>query len=463
MREGHADLSCAACHDGPLLADREMPLATREGCTAAGCHQEAGPQEVQVAGVVEFPHRDHPTPWGDEDDVLTCAACHTHPAGGARLVADTDGCGLCHTESLDGSPPEECLSCHQEPDHVPMTNQGLPVAHAGVPWLQTGCVRCHYEVLDETALEPSRSCTACHAEDPDPGLAGTVGLVRDTAAVEDVPEEDPHRVHPELPCSSCHTGVAHRVVAQSTAVYLDCASCHAPSHWIPEEELPASGVCVTCHLDSHRAEQGLFTGLVPWDSTRVRPSVKFAAGLACAECHTGAVEDRRAGAVAGRAGGGAGAGGEESDGGRAPVEHGEAVGNDPESCVGCHQEEYRAVLEWWEDGGEDRLSRAGAYVDRARGRLGEAAVAEAARRLAFVDSGGFSHAPELADRLLREALAATVEAYRAADRGVPRLPELGPAPRDGFCSYCHLEPNPAWNLDDMPADFHREVMTPPEE
>jgi len=353
---------------------------------------------------------------------MACARCHTHPDGDAPLVADRNGCSLCHADELDGDPPGECRSCHVSPQQRPRTDQGLAVAHDRVPWVEEGCVRCHYQVAAAPGEAPGALArTACHTARSRTASAFPPGPERSAAT---------HSAHPRVSCGACHTKPSHRIEAVSSALGLVCADCHAESHTVASRSV-AAATCSACHTDTHAPQQGLLVGLVPW-GPEVRPSVKFAAGLSCRSCHGVAPGPDSVVAT--------------STEGSTTSQSG-----DPGRCTLCHRPEYPRVAELWAEGGEERLRRARAWVEgrapRVPGPLGAAARA----RLDFVEAGGFVHGPVLADRLLREAVALVGD-------GDEPGPELGPPPRDGLCSFCHLDPGPLGPLGSMSDELHRTVV-----
>lgn len=412
----HADLACAACHRGPR-ADREVGAVPEATCTASGCHEDGGPERIRVS-TVEFLHRDH----ADTARVdLGCAGCHGHETGEAPITPTLASCGLCHADQLGGNDPTECLACHQEPDHVPMTNQGIRVPHAEIPWITEGCVRCHYDVSRPVQQVSIGSCRECHAEVEELAEPGM--------------DESLHPSHAGVGCLTCHAPGTHELVAMSSAVYLRCASCHRGSHEVEVRDVddPGPAVCVDCHRDTHADQQRLVLGFV--DGVPVSPSYKYLSGLACGTCHA------------------------DAEGGP-PASY--PLGGRAEACVACHRPEYREVLEWWGDGATQRIRRVRAYLDRARRSLGSADTVEAllersAGYVELVARAGAQHNLALSDELLRRGVELAEAAYGAAGRRAPVTPELGRRPRVGFCSYCHYRIGEPADFQEMPEDFHLDV------
>lgn len=413
----HADMSCAACHQGPR-GERGRATVPASSCLESGCHADGGPAQVAV-GTVSFLHRDH-----GEDHAIeaTCSGCHAHVEGGEPIAASVDACALCHIGEVAGSTGEACRVCHQAPDHAALTSQGVVVSHSTLPWVEAGCVRCHYDVADPpTAVAPAR-CRQCHAD-----LEGL-----NQAAVG----RDLHPIHEGLSCTACHESGTHHVRAMSSAVELVCADCHRSAH---EVELAVAvspdRLCTACHQGVHGAQQQLLLGLVP--GVPPAPSGKFLGGITCRSCHI------------------------PTTGGTDP---GVPIRGQAEACAGCHRQEYERVLDWWLEGTRSRLAAASPYVSTGVGVLaaredaiGER-VREAASAVELVAEAGGHHNLELADRLLRHAVEEVRASYAAAGRRPPPPPDLGRTPHAGLCSYCHYRPSEPWDMGAMSDAFHRSVM-----
>ncbi|HEX9108637.1 MAG TPA: cytochrome c3 family protein, partial [Longimicrobiales bacterium] len=332
LAAAHDDVTCAACHDGAAPASAAAAHSSDAACTASGCHADGGPSDVQLSSV-SFRHREHGRSGGR---VAPCAACHTH-AGKAedrRLVSAGDACALCHAQQLAGKRSSDCRSCHKDPEHVPVTPQGVPIPHSALAESQTGCLRCHYDVSAPTRTVSSKRCAGCHA---DKTVAQGVG-------------ENLHPAHAGIACTGCHEGAKHRVLAMSSAVVLDCADCHAAAHRVRLAQLATpSRTCTACHAGAHQAQQRLLLGEVP--GMPAEPSMKFAAGLNCRSCHTPPAGPAEAQPVRGQA----------------------------SACAGCHRAEYTQVLGWWRQGTRERADLVGAYVRQASAALGTGAP-DSARR-----------------------------------------------------------------------------------
>jgi hypothetical protein len=169
------------------VCDERLP---RGGRSAAGQHEDG--------------HVPAPRSCARRRVALSCAGCHTHSQGDEPLRVSVDGCALCHLSRLDGSEPADCRVCHQQPQHVALTSQALPIPHSALPWVETGCVRCHYDVAEPPTRVAMSTCAHCHGRD-------TTIIARGIAT-------DLHPTHTSVSCTACHQGEAHRVRAMSSAV-----------------------------------------------------------------------------------------------------------------------------------------------------------------------------------------------------------------------------------------------------
>jgi hypothetical protein len=413
----HSDLACTQCHQGGL-ADRSLAAVPRSACTGSGCHRDAIPGEVTLA-TVRFEHRSHGS---TETLSLGCAGCHTHGSGDEPLSAGPETCGLCHHDELSGAQGEDCRLCHTAPTHAGYTGQDVAIPHQGLPWIEGGCLRCHYQVTTPVHEVSRDRCGACH-EDLESVTRSGIG-------------EDLHPLHSGLSCASCHEADNHRIEAMSSAVNLVCSQCHTTEHSVEIEATGLDGSCSDCHHRVHEGPQALLLGLAS-TSVAAAPSSHFMDGLTCRSCH---VIER--------------------------ASNGTRTRGSAQACVGCHRAEYATVLDWWQQGIADRLELVSSYVglaERAVASRGDddpaAAAASGGRRsLTLVAQGRGEHNITLAHRLFEEAVASAQEAYRLSGQQAPPAPHLGRLPRQGICAYCHYELEQLAITEAMDDAFHRDVM-----
>jgi len=416
--DGHRGMACGACHAG-ASADSGRASVPRETCTAAGCHEDGGPEQV-TTGTISFAHRGH----GQTGDVAaSCAGCHDHHSAEQALHVEVGACALCHVAAVSGEQSSDCKLCHERPDHTAVTSQSLPIPHGSLPWVETGCVRCHYDVAEPLVRVSLQKCAACHAD-----------LAAVTAAGIGA---DLHPNHAGLGCLSCHQEGAHRVQAMSSAVNLVCADCHTVAHGLDlASQFRDSGTCSACHRTVHQAQQRMLLGVID-ERSAATPSNKFMAGITCRSCHV------------------------RTPGTQTSLD---PVRGQAEACAGCHRNEYRRVLDWWVRGTNARVASLLAYTGRAAVELASAPdtarqlTSSARQMVQVVDDAGGQHNLELADRIFRDATQRIMDAYRLAGRTAPPPPDLGTAAHEGLCTYCHYAPGDVWNYRRMPADFHEQVL-----
>jgi hypothetical protein len=413
----HPDLACNACHRGPT-ADRQVASVPASTCTASQCHQNGGPLEVTM-GTVTWRHRAH----GDTTVMSPdCSGCHVHETGSGPLVATTSACSFCHAEEISGSAAGDCRSCHQGMEQEVMASQGVTIDHASIPWIETGCIRCHYDVADPTVEVHLSECAGCHRD---------VTRVAEAGMGTNL-----HENHGTVGCTSCHADSPHQVQAMSSAVELNCADCHALTPGLDQAHLEEEpgwedwAGCGGCHEDSHSGQQAMVLGVGP--HVGIQPDFKFLQGMTCRSCH---VQDDST-----------------------PRQTAAGVNGSLNSCASCHPAAYGQIPGWWDTGARQRLDRARAYLDAVERQAGADVTAEAREVVEFVAQGGVVHNVSLLDSGLREAMAMAASAATAAGVNPPSQPDFGRRARPGLCAHCHFEIGSTWVTRDMPEDFHREVM-----
>jgi len=168
------------------------------------------------------------------------------------------------------------------------------------------CTSCH-NIPDDTGAadwtdHPAPSaCAGCHQENVDGWMAGrhgmrvAAGLSPMTPAMARLPMQ-PHSLHRELDCSSCHG--AHNYDTRYAAVEA-CLQCHADDHslaykntshftlWENEVSGTASagtGVsCATCHMPRMENEEGRII-VQHNQNDNLRPNEKMIRSV-CMDCH----------------------------------------------------------------------------------------------------------------------------------------------------------------------------------
>jgi hypothetical protein len=353
-------------------------------------------------------------------------------------------CVGCHRQGVDADslldvPDRSCTAsgCHTDGGPDSVTVRMVRFAHRAHPsgsGAAAPCAGCHTHRPDSVRLAAgTTACTGCHASDiasrSDTACAmchGNPMHTRTTSEGLRLPHEELRDAN--VSCTRCHYRLldtsgprpVHRVVAMSSTVRLDCLECHALTHSprIPADTLPDS-TCGDCHRDVHQDAQRMILGVLP--GRPAEPSAMFMGGVTCRSCHVVP--------------------------GQAAPRPGLSRRGSPAACTGCHGGAWNGVLARWNRGYDRRRNLVAAYLTTAREALSDSAtpaapavrrrLEEAAGLLAFVERAGPLHNLPVTDRLLRRALALGREAYGAAQRDAPAVPQLGPAVVPGTCLSCH--------------------------
>jgi hypothetical protein len=416
--DAHSELACATCHQGGV-ADQGLASVPAATCGTAACHDDHGPRRI-ITATFAFQHRDHGS--GDNVVEVGCAGCHTHGPDAGPLTAGVDACALCHGDALDGDVAEDCSLCHEHPDHLASTSQGVEFPHDDLVWIERSCVRCHFDVARPVEDVPAARCASCHLDVEDAMASGIA--------------QDLHPDHQGISCVSCHASDVHEIGAMSSAVQLDCQDCHRSlDDTVHIEADVATEDCSDCHETTHADQQRLLLGLSLPGGIEAGPAKKFMDGLTCRSCH---VETEEASPSV-------------------------AIRGSRVSCTGCHHPVYTRVAGWWSEGANYRMTVARRYLDAAESALAGAPdtartlLAESRELLDLVAAAGASHNLLLSHRIFDASLERTASAYRLTGRRAPAIPDLGRRP-EGRCTSCHYRPNDPWSVRMMPQPFHEEVV-----
>ncbi|WP_372796358.1 cytochrome c3 family protein [Pontiella sp.] len=157
------------------------------------------------------------------------------------------------------------------------------------------CTDCHTAEDGWVDRPAPNACAACHEEPVKGWMQGrhgmriAAGLSPMTPAMARQPMQ-PHALHRELDCSSCHAG--HEMNLQFAAVDA-CLQCHADDHSLNYkntahfqllEEGSADGVsCATCHMPRMELGNGR-VGVQHNQNDNLRPNEKMVRSV-CMNCH----------------------------------------------------------------------------------------------------------------------------------------------------------------------------------
>ncbi len=294
-------------------------------CTA--CHVEHNPDATHPMGLTvppnycAFCHQEvgdnRPSHQGLGFDTCATAGCHNFHDNRAlyeRFLQQhaEEPALLTHRVTKALSPPRQ-IGAALEPADIDAPagrawDEPLLQEWAGSVHAQQGvnCTFCHNTTDDAGAVAwtdhpvPS-ACAGCHQENVDGWMAGrhgmrvAAGLSPMTPAMARLPMQ-PHSLHRELDCSSCHG--AHNYDTRYAAVNA-CLQCHADDHslaykdtthfslWKDEvsgNAAAGTGVsCATCHMPRIESEEGRIS-VQHNQNDNLRPNEKMIRSV-CMDCH----------------------------------------------------------------------------------------------------------------------------------------------------------------------------------
>ncbi len=316
--------ACVRCHGEELKATHDAhPKAKFDDPTKAYLLKQIKADECITCHTEHNPDATHPM--GVTVPLNYCAFCHQE-VGDNRpshkgLGFDTCATAGCHNFHDNRALYERFLQQHADEPAL-LTNQlvaalgeprvmgeslGMGDADASGPdelvadWADSlhatqgvNCTACHNEGNEDWTDHPAPSaCAGCHKENVDGWMAGrhgmrvAAGLSPMTPAMARLPMQ-PHSLHRELDCSSCHG--AHGYNTRHAAVDA-CLECHADDHSLAYRntthfKLLESGTgasCATCHMPRTENEEGRMI-VQHNQNDNLRPNEKMVRSV-CMDCH----------------------------------------------------------------------------------------------------------------------------------------------------------------------------------
>ena len=282
---------CLQCHD-TIAADRTKaqgfhglsPAAKTGACET--CHSDHEGRDADITGLLpdSFNHGHTAFPLQGAHSHLQCDSCHRK----GQPWRDTNStCIGCHREDdrHKGALGEQCEQCHQTTHWT----QRLPFDHGTTDFALLGrhrnlaCISCH---IGEQFHFDDQSCVSCHrANDVHNGGNGedcaschNADSWKQVSFDHNKTDFPLHGRHSDIPCAACHKGDQPRDSAPT-----QCNSCHRND----DVHLGRNGSdCQQCHSETRWSEVRFNHDR----DTDFSLSGKHA-GLACNQCHTGAVSD----------------------------------------------------------------------------------------------------------------------------------------------------------------------------
>jgi len=285
----------------------EIPDAS---CMRPGCHDKRLLEgETDYKGV-HFDHKPHLTELR-RGKRLRCQTCHSQIVQGSHITVTESVCFTCHFKDLKHGRIEEpvggCTGCHDVPKGPIQLTAGGEYDHKDYMERKVACYKCHFDSVQGDGNVPKQVCLGCHKE-PD-----------HLARYDD--HEFIHKNHVtdhKVECFHCHSEIRHGRSPQ------------------PER---TNGTCSQCHEGKHDYTAQVYRGTGA-RGVKDKPSRMWATKVQCIACH------QILGGIPGHAP-------------HATYEAGE------KSCVDCHGDDAKGMLDSWKEEIAGALKKATAAVEQA--------------------------------------------------------------------------------------------------
>ena len=358
-----------------------------QSCLRSGCHDRRLLQGKVLFKNVIFDHTSHLREMR-RGKKLRCTSCHSQIVQGSHLTVTETTCFLCHFKDQDirTSPLSDCNKCHGAPTKV-VKHGGVTFDHKVAVRQGIACVKCHRNVVRGDGHVPRERCFNCHNQPERVEKYGDTFLIHQTHITE-------HKVE----CTQCHSEIQHGLIQLTSAIDINCQSCH-PNH--------------------HKTQKELYMG-IGGRGAEPRPDPMFLTSVSCEGCHIEHKGDDIQGYTA-----------------EAP----------PAACMNCHGTKFNTMLTRWKASMSQRLRKILPVLKRARMEILSAKASPEAlkRALAKYEDAAFNvklvrygkgvHNIAYSEDLLRVAVTRLREAMRLVGSSY-QIP-AGILPEKVFKSECY--------------------------
>ena len=392
-KHGEEGIACVTCHYAPgekftirakfkglgqlftyLSTDekevRKRPHVDDRSCLQAGCHtkDQYAQKVIKYTERVSFTHKIHEEKT-IEGQTLHCSTCHRHNpfaqrglAEGKHMEVSQESCFLCHfknTEFAEGR--ATCSACHEIPDKPivqlakienseEISLEGA-INHKTLEEKKVPCVSCHLQIVKGNGVVKQEKCLNCHDN-------------RDSIMEQWNKKSLVHEEHVSAQtadCFNCHETIQHKNQTKDFD-HLDVALAD----------------CRECHAEPHLHQRQLLAGIGGHGMEKPYPIKHFDVNVNCTGCHNEASYDEKGRKI------------------KAAT---------AETCVNCHTEKERVLIETWKNDVADFFIEARDIekealdaLAAAKDQLSEATVQDALtllkqgqENLRIVEAGGGVH------------------------------------------------------------------------
>jgi hypothetical protein len=302
-------------------------------------------EEIKQISGIPFIHKTH-----DEKVVegqkMHCTTCHLHVTAQKHFEVPVEACFLCHfknTESNDGR--AMCSLCHAiptKPLQVQVAERSdrkpdeKPITHASLEESKVPCFSCHYVIQGGGEVD-REDCYECHDIGDEKRLAMIEKWEEGIPAADKKLMHEKHIAEQNANCFQCHGSMEHRQLEQTDDLIVqNCSSCHKGTH-LYQRQLIAGDVL---------------------KSEAVTPALMVEVSTNCLGCHLKLSYNPQKGDLLAKA--------------------------DAESCMACHTEKHKAMLQEWQDKMKQELTiadeienEAQEVIARAKGKVAKETVRKA--------------------------------------------------------------------------------------
>jgi nitrate/TMAO reductase-like tetraheme cytochrome c subunit len=410
----HSEFECSVCHyppgggiqsklrkkiEGLVMVGRywtklyvkSKPWAEikDESCLRSGCHEKRLLEGTVPFKKVIFDHAIH-----FEDlkrgKQLQCTSCHSQIVQGEHITVTESSCFICHFKESEHYPQiDECSHCH---DQKTLTDESTSrYNHTAVFDNGYACDQCHSNVVIGDGAVPRENCYKCHAEQERLKQYDDTDLMHTT-----------HISQNKIECNQCHLDIQHKI----------------------NKNIETIANCETCHVDFHKAQKILYSGVGGKGVDHPMPNVMLEKGLSCKGCHIFH---------------------EESGGGLITSD---TLVSEADACESCHGEGFSRILKNWEASTTKKVTQVKIFYNRAsqevrRSRHAEkpkaaALMEEALFNIEIVEKGKSVHNVSFSQELLSTAYASIETALQTIGSAYKPESFIGVSQEiPTQCSNCH--------------------------
>ncbi|UCE24809.1 MAG: hypothetical protein JSU74_01805 [Candidatus Zixiibacteriota bacterium] len=427
----HAGVDCVSCHDYgsfdlavsavkywfDAYESRPKAVVPDENCLSSDCHDhQALDQDREFTRGIIFKHAVHL-----EHDLrggqLRCTSCHNQIVQyeddiQGHMVVNDKSCFVCHFKDAGmGEAITGCDACHGMPEKT-VEHAGFQFDHEPYLKLEVECKQCHVRIVTGNGAVTESKCYTCHVE-----------RLKEQYSRSQL--HDIHVTEQGIDCYRCHSDIEHGNFSMTSALDIECESCHLRQHSLPKQ---------------------LYMGIGGADTLDM-PSDMFTAQVSCSGCHTHITPEG------------------------VPLAHQEKKEASRQSCVTCHGEGYDLMLDNWLEGSREVQADYLAFLKTARADYNssggsrksraqaKAALINAEKNYNFVREGHIPHNIQYSLHLLNVSADNFVQAMRAIN-GSYQAPDRGDGLKsENSClTFCHkLTFNPdvvSYGKGELPHQVH---------